>query len=171
MLNLKVEKLTNVTIPSKAHKTDAGVDFYLPADLEYIVKNGKNINIELYKRKMKPEDDFITSAAIVIHPHDSVLLPMGIRIEFDKGWSLLFVNRSGMASKKHLFRGACLVDQAYRGELFVNLTNVSNEVQYLLPGEKLIQAVFLPVPEVEIIQCKVDMNTDRGEGGFGSTDK
>lgn len=165
MLKLKVQKLTNVELPNKAHTTDAGIDFFLPKDLNYIIQNGKYINIEGLK------DGNIVRTAIAIYPQESVLLPMGVRLEFDKDYALFFVNRSGMATKKHLFRGACLVDSAYRGELFVNLTNVSNEKQYLLAGEKLIQALLLPVPQVEIIEGNVNMNTDRGEGGFGSTDK
>ena len=164
MINLKVEKLTEVTTPNKAHSTDAGIDFYLPNDLNYIIQNGKGINIEAYK------DGEVVKTAIAIYPHESVLLPMGVKLEFNKDYALFFVNRSGMATKKHLFRGACLVDSTYRGQLFVNLTNVSNDKQYLQPGEKLIQAMLLPVPQVNIIEGKVDPNTDRGEGGFGSTD-
>lgn len=165
MLKLKVEKLTDVELPYKAHPTDAGTDFFLPKDLNYIIQKGKGINVEAVKI------DDIIKTGICIYPQESVLLPMGIRVEFDKDYALLFVNRSGMATKKHLFRGACLVDSAYRGEVFVNLTNVSNQKQYLMPGEKLIQAMLLPVPQVEIVEEKVDMDTDRGEGGFGSTDK
>lgn len=165
MLQLKIEKLTNVQTPKKAHDTDAGFDFWLPEDLGYIVQNGKNINIEAIK------DGDIVRTGIAIYPQKSVLLPMGIKTEFNPGWSLVFFNRSGLASKKHLFRGACIVDSDYRGEIFVNLTNVSNEKQYLQPGEKLIQALMLPVPRVEVIEAKVNENTDRGEGGFGSTDK
>lgn len=169
-INLKVEKLTEVQLPNKAHPTDAGTDFYLPYDLKYIMKNGKSIKIGLYEIKTET-GDIIESTAIVIEPHKSVLLPMGVKLEFNPDYCLFFVNRSGMATKKHLFRGACLVDSGYRGELFVNLTNVSDETQYLLPGEKLIQGIFLPVPSVEIVENDVDVNTDRGEGGFGSTDK
>ena len=36
------ERLTNVQMPSRAHATDAGLDFYIPMDLNYVVKNGKN---------------------------------------------------------------------------------------------------------------------------------
>lgn len=96
---------------------------------------------------------------------------MGIKTQFKPGWALVFFNRSGMATKKHLLRGACIVDCDYRGEIFVNLNNVSDKVQYLLPGEKLIQAMLLPVQEVDIEEGKVDIETERGEGGFGSTDK
>ena len=165
MIKLKVERLTNVRLPNKAHKTDAGIDFYLPEDLNYIIQNGKGINIEAYK------DNNIVKTSIAIYPQESVLLPMGIKTEFDKDYALVFFNRSGMATKKHLFRGACIVDSEYRGEIFVNLTNVSNQKQYLLPGEKLIQAMLLPVPEVIIEECELDYKTERGESGFGSTDK
>lgn len=163
MLNLKIEKLTEVEMPNKAHKEDAGIDFYLPKDLTYIIQNGKGINIEAYK------DGDVVKTAIAIYPQESVLLPMGVRTKFDEGWALVFFNRSGIASKKHLFRGACIVDSNYRGQLFVNLTNVSNQKQYLLAGEKLIQALFIPVPEVDIQEGKVDIDTERGENGFGST--
>ena len=165
MINLKVEKLTNVELPKKAHNTDAGIDFYLPTDLTYIIQNGKGINIEAFK------DGDIVKTAIAIYPNKSVLLPMGVRLEFNKDYALVFFNRSGTATKKHLLRGACVVDSSYRGTLFVNLNNVSDEIQYLVPGEKLIQALLLPVPEVNIEEGKVNINTDRGEGGFGSTDK
>lgn len=171
MLMLNIERLTAVTLPKKAHKTDAGIDFYIPNDLNYVLKNGKNIKIGLYTRNMEPTNDKITSAAIEIKPNESCLIPMGIKTSFNKDYALVFFNRSGIATKKHLLRGACIVDSEYRGEIFVNLNNVSNETQYLLPGEKLIQAMLLPVPEVDIQEGKVDIDTERGEGGFGSTDK
>ena len=64
-----------------------------------------------------------------------------------------------------------MVDSDYTGQIYVNMNNVSNDSQYLLPGEKLIQALLLPVPEVDIQEDKIDMNTERGEGGFGSSGK
>lgn len=171
MNKIVFEKLTSVELPSKAHTTDAGIDFYIPSNLEYVVKNGKNINVGLYTRKMEPTSNVITSTAIEIKPYESCLIPMGIKCQFEKGNALVFFNRSGVATKKHLLRGACVIDSSYRGEIFVNMNNVSSNTQYLLPGEKLIQAMLLPVPEIEIVEGKVDTNTDRGEGGFGSSDK
>lgn len=170
-LKIVVEKVTDVQTPCKAHQTDAGIDFYLPSDLEYIVQNGKGINIGLYTRPLDPTNDTITSTAVEIRPHESVLLPMGVKVNLPDNYGLVFFNRSGIATKKHLFRGACVVDKGYTGLLYVNLTNVSNNTQYLLPGEKLIQAMLLPVPEVDIEEGKVDIDTERGEGGFGSSDK
>ena len=171
MMILKVERVTQVQLPSKAHTTDAGLDFFLPSDLSYIVKEGKGVKIGTCERIIESTGETIVSTAIEIKPHKSVLLPMGLRVEFPKGYGLVFFNRSSVASKKHLFRGACVVDNGYSGILFVNLTNVSDETQYLCAGEKLIQAMLLPVPEVDIEEGKVDIDTDRGNGGFGSTDK
>lgn len=168
MLNLTVEKLTNVKLPCKAHKTDAGIDFYMPESLEYVLAGGKGIKVSLADKVVN--DETIKTLALYIEPHESVLIPMGVRLAFNKGYALVFFNRSGMASKKHLFRGACIVDSGYSGQLYLNLTNVSNETQYLFPGEKLIQAMLLPVPEVDIEEGKVDIDTDRGECGFGSSD-
>lgn len=170
-VELKIERLTNVTMPNKAHATDAGIDFYIPNDLNYVVKNGKGIEIGLFTYTLEPMGDTISSTAIEIKPHKSCLIPMGVKTSFSSKYALVFFNRSGTATKKHLLRGACIVDSGYRGQLFVNLNNVSDESQYLLPGEKLIQALLLPVPEVDIQEGKVDANTERGEGGFGSTDK
>lgn len=170
-MKMKIEKLTYVKTPNKAHETDAGLDFYIPNNLEYVVANGKNIKIGLHTTISEDSSEMIQKAAIEIDPQQSVLIPMGIKTEFDKNYALVFFNRSSIASKKHLFRGACIVDSGYRGEIFVNLTNVSNETQYLFAGEKLIQAMLLPVPKVDIEEGKVDIDTDRGNGGFGSTDK
>lgn len=164
-VKLKIEKLTEVEMPNKAHTTDAGIDFYIPNDLNYVLKEGKGIEIGLF------EKDGIKQAAIEIKPHKSCLIPMGVKTSFNKGYALVFFNRSGTATKKHLLRGACVVDADYTGQIYVNMNNVSNESQYLLPGEKLIQALLLPIPEVTISEGKVDANTERGEGGFGSSDK
>lgn len=165
------ERITNVDMPSRAHSTDAGIDFYIPRDLNYVVKNGKNINIGLYTYDIELTGDTVTSTAIEIKPHESCLIPMGVKCKFDNGYALVLFNRSGIATKKHLLRGACVIDSSYRGEIMVNMNNVSDQPQYLLPGDKLIQGLLLPIGLAEVAEGKVDNDTDRGEGGFGSTDK
>lgn len=154
------EKLTDVKMPNKAHSTDAGIDFYIPESIDYVKEKGKNIFID--------EQNGIKR--IMIGAGMSCLIPMGVKCKFDNKYALVFFNRSGVATKKHLLRGACIIDPAYRGEVFVNINNVSSETQYLEAGEKLIQAMLLPIIPCEIIESKVENDTDRGEGGFGSSD-
>lgn len=166
-MEIVFQKLTNVKLPNKAHKTDAGIDFYIPYDLNYIIKNGKSIQIGLVKKET--EEGIIEIPAIEIEAGKSILIPMGVKSLFADNYALVFFNRSGIATKKHLLRGACIVDSAYTGEIFVNMNNVSSETQYLVPGEKLIQAMLLPVPEIEIKEGVVERETERGDGGFGST--
>lgn len=165
------ERLTSVEMPSRAHSTDAGIDFYIPYDLDYVIKNGKNINIGLYTHKLPPMDDMTTQTAIEIKPHESCLIPLGVKCKFSPNYALVLFNRSGIAAKKHLLRGSCVIDFGYSGEILVNLNNVSAESQYLLPGDKLIQGLLLPISIPTIEEGKVENDTERGTGGFGSTDK
>ena len=165
---LTYEKEVHVASPKKAHKEDAGIDFYIPYDLNYVVTKGKGINISLTD-KTDSDNGTIQVAAIEVNPHESVLIPLGIKVRIPDSYCLVFFNRSGIASKKCFYRGAGVIDSNFRGTLMLNLTNVSNKSQYIFAGEKIIQGLLLPVPEVTIEEGKVENDTERGEGGFGST--
>ena len=94
-------------------------------------------------------------------------------MEVPYGYMLEIKNKSGIASKRQLITGACVVDPGYDGEIYVNLHNIGSATQTIRPGDKIAQAVLIP-----IIHCKVEevfdgeiLNIDstRGTGGFGST--
>ena len=90
-------------IPQRAHITDAGMDFFFcPEDLQMVRKR--------------------------IEPGQSVLLQTGIKMEVPRDCMLQIMNKSGVASKKHLITGACVVDEGYDGEIFVNLQNIGKLV-------------------------------------------
>ena len=100
-------------------------------------------------------------------------MPTGIKVEVPHGYMLEIKNKSGIASKRQLVTGACVVDPGYDGEIFVNLHNLGTGTQTISPGDKIAQAVLIP-----IIHCDVEevydggiLNADstRGIGGFGST--
>ena len=81
-------------------------------------------------------------------------------------------NKSGIASKRQLLVGACVVDCGYDGEVFVNLHNIGHETQVIRPGDKIAQAVLMPISycEVEeVLQDSLNYSSTRGDGGFGST--
>ena len=81
--------------------------------------------------------------------------------------------RSGLATKNGLRPANCVgvADQDYLGEYIVALHNDTNYPQVIDPGDRIAQLVFLPYVNVDF--CEVDEfeDTERGEGGFGSTGK
>jgi dUTP pyrophosphatase len=86
-------------------------------------------------------------------------------------------NKSGVAYKRRLLVGACVVDSGYEGEVFVNLHNIGNETQYLEPGTKVAQAVVVPVVHARFVAsespdiydwCPITIS-NRGDGALGST--
>ena len=82
-------------------------------------------------------------------------------------------NKSGIASKRKLITGACVVDPGYDGELYVNLHNIGLTTEYIQPGDKIAQAVLIPIVHCGIEEVGTDefLNyySTRGTGGFGST--
>ena len=87
------------------------------------------------------------------------------------------MNRSGNAAKKHLVVGACVVDSGYDGEVFVNLHNIGTDRQTIRAGDKIAQAVVVPIVPVRFLETTNDnlyewspiTISDRGSGALGST--
>lgn len=133
-------------LPTRAHSKDAGMDMYFCP---------------------------VEGAAVRVKPGQSVLLETGIKMEVLPGCMLQIMNKSGIATKTQLITGACVVDEGYDGEIFVNLQNIGDEVQFIEPGQKIAQGVFVRIekPVLRLINEDriYDGGTDRGSGGFGST--
>jgi len=143
---MKISKIRDVKTPTRANPTDAGIDFFIPNDYE-----GKT---ELF-------------------PGESCFIPSGVKVNCPEGFALVAFNKSGVAVKKGLHVGACVVDHGYQGEIHINLTNVSAEDQSIAAGDKIVQFVLLPLgdPSVELVEENnlYESVSDRGEGGFGSS--
>jgi dUTP pyrophosphatase len=107
-----------------------------------------------------------------IPPKESRLLPTGIKVEVPYGYMLEIKNKSGVASKKQLVVGACVVDCGYDGEVYVNLHNIGLETQSFKSGDKIAQAVLVSISHCgveEVLEDNLNQRTERGSGGFGST--
>ncbi|KZC07119.1 PREDICTED: deoxyuridine 5'-triphosphate nucleotidohydrolase [Dufourea novaeangliae] len=79
--------------------------------------------------------------------------------------------RSGLAWKNHIDVGAGVIDADYRGNVGVVLFNHSNEDFKISPGDRVAQLICEQIiyPELQALECLDD--TERGDGGFGSTGK
>ena len=112
-------------------------------------------------------------ADMMIHPGQTAFVPTGIALEVPKGCAGLIYARSGMACKRGLAPAnkVGVVDSDYRGEIIVALHNHSTVPQTVAPGERIAQMVITPVLTPGFCLCEELSDTDRGEGGFGSTGK
>lgn len=112
---------------------------------------------------------------IEIKPKEIVKIPTGLSVEFvgDEKVALLMYARSSLATKHGLSMANCVgvVDMDYRGELIVPLLNLSAESYTISPNERIAQLVVTPILMPEIVEVSELSDTERGEGGFGSTNK
>ena len=114
-----------------------------------------------------------------IEPGESVLVPTGCTFGIPHGYMMEIKNKSSIAFKRQLLVGACVVDSGYEGEVFVNLHNVGTKVQILEPGDKVAQAVVIPVIHARFVASETPDIYDwypitisnRGSGPLGSSGK
>ena len=164
---IQIYKTRKVKTPSRGTSRSAGMDFYIPDDLR---KEELAIGGEY---KIDPSTGFVSS--IVIGAGEGVTVPSGIKVKIPSGYCMHFLNKSGIASKKNLLLGACLVDEDYQGEILINVHNVSNTHTTIRAGEKLAQFIMYKVeyPIVEEVNSEKELFSDgeseRSSGGFGST--
>ena len=150
-MKLRVYKIRKAAkLPVRAHAADAGIDlFYCP-----------------------DRDHTLYGMDYCVHASESKIVPTGIKVEVPYGYMLEIKNKSSVAAKKQLLVGACVVDSGYDGEVFVNLHNVGAESRVIQPGQKIAQAVLIPVEPCVVTECGTDTlneNSTRGAGALGST--
>lgn len=108
---------------------------------------------------------------IEIAPGGMVKIPTGFATEFPSGLFAGVFPRSGIATKQGLRLANCVavIDADYRGEWLVPLYNDSDEVQIIEPGTRIAQFIMIPYSNVIMLQVENLSDTERGEGGFGSS--
>ena len=108
---------------------------------------------------------------ITIPAHSTEKIGTGLAIEIPDGYFGAIFARSGLATKEGLRPANCVgcCDSDYRGEYIVALHNDTNEAKLIMPDERIAQLVVMPYLAVKFNEVDELPNTDRGEGGFGST--
>ena len=110
---------------------------------------------------------------IELKPLERNLIPTGLKIELEHGFEAQIRPRSGMSIKHGITLINCVgtIDEDYRGEVCVPIVNVSNEAYTIQPQERIAQMVIARVEQAKIEVVTELTETQRGEGGFGSTGK
>jgi len=110
---------------------------------------------------------------VKIAPGKTKKISVGIKTEIPEGYVGFIFARSGLATKEDLAPAnkVGVIDSDYRGEWFVALHNHGDQVRTISNGERIAQVVFMSVPRVvfETVAFEKLSETERGEGGFGST--
>ena len=112
-----------------------------------------------------------TDGDIVILPGETVIIHTGIALEIPEGYVGLIYARSGLATKRGLAPAnkVGVVDSDYRGEIMVALHNHGKEPRTVSDKERIAQLVVTPFVRAELEEAESLKDTERGEGGFGST--
>lgn len=106
-----------------------------------------------------------------INPHETMKINTGLAMEIPNDcWGAIFA-RSGLATKMGLRPANCVgvIDSDYRGPIIVALHNDSDQPVTIDVGERIAQFVLMPKLDINFQEVKELSNTERGEGGFGST--
>ena len=144
MTEIRIELLENCEdlFPVKAHEDDAAFDLRARCDM-------------------------------VLTPGKSTLVPAGFKMELPVGFEAQIRPRSGLALKHDLMltNSPGTIDAGYRGEVGVIMYNAGKVDFAISRGDRIAQMVICRLPEVELSRVAELSESDRGEGGFGSSGK
>ena len=142
-IDIRIKKLReNAVVPTYGSDFAAGADLYAAVDEPVTIEAG-----------------------------ETKFIPTGLAFEIPEGYAGFVYARSGMASKRNLAPAnkVGVIDSDYRGEVMTALHNHGKEPQTVEPGERIAQMVIAPYITANFILSDSLDDTERGEGGFGST--
>lgn len=113
---------------------------------------------------------FITEP-IILGVLDRALIPTGLYIEMPEGYEAQVRPRSGLAIKHGItvINSPGTIDADYRGEICVELVNISNTPFTVEPGERIAQLIFAKYEKANFVEVEELSETERGTGGIGHT--
>jgi len=143
-MNVKVKKLNeNAVIPKYASYGDAGLD--------------------------------LTATSVSQDEYGNVVYGTGLAIEIPEGYvGLIFPRSSNSKKDLYLTNHVGVVDSGYRGEIMFKFRPTKDIQTQGMPdvygvGERVGQMIIMPYPQINLIESETLSETDRGQGGFGST--
>lgn len=141
--SIEVKKLReDATLPTRGSAYSAGYDLYAAID-----------------------------EPITIAPHKTEKIGTGLAFALPEETFAAIFARSGLATKEGLRPANCVgvCDSDYRGEYIVALHNDSEETRTIEPQERIAQMILMSINPINFTEVDELSETDRGEGGFGST--
>lgn len=139
-MQIKIKRIENGKLPEYKTVGSAGADCYARIDKE-----------------------------IILNENDTVTVPLGFAVEIPDGYEMQIRPRSGLAKKNKTVAVLGTIDSDYRGEVCAILINHSKLIFTIKPNDRIAQAVVCPIIRAEWYLTNELSETERGQGGFGST--
>lgn len=105
-----------------------------------------------------------------IPPYSQTKISTGIKLSIPRGHVGLIWDKSGLASQGLKTMGG-VIDSGYRGEIIVIVKNLSEDFFHITKGQKIAQILIQEIGQIEILETKIEDETERNINGFGSTGK
>lgn len=164
-----------------------------------IKKTNEHAVIPQYAKVGDSGFDLVAVEDVIIEPGETAKVPVGLAFELPTGYELQIRPRSGITSKTKLRVQFGTVDSGYRGEVAVTVDNIAQKVEDYHPssgfpkmytidnielpsmspsdwnkyvirkGDRIAQGIIAPVVTATFTEVDMLSETERGEGGFGST--
>ena len=142
-MQVKIKRLKpNAVIPTYAKDGDAGMD--------------------------------LVATSVISETHTQITYGLGIALEIPNGFvGLVFPRSSIRKTRLQLSNSVGVIDSGYRGELQATfnkiITTIENQKNDYKVGDRVAQIMIIPHPSIDFQEVEYLSNTQRGEGGFGST--
>jgi dUTP pyrophosphatase len=144
-MKVKIKKLhPNAVIPTYAKSGDAGMD--------------------------------LVATSVISETPTQITYGLGIALEIPEGFvGLVFPRSSIRKTRLQLSNSVGVIDSGYRGELQATfnkiITTIENQKNDYKVGDRVCQIMIIPHPPIEMLEVNELSDTERGDGGFGSTGK
>lgn len=138
-----------------------------------IFRLDKSLPLPTYETAGAVGFDLLAREETTVEAGEIKLIPANVIVETPEGYALLIASRSSTPKKKGLTppHGLGIIDQDYCGaedELKIQVQNFTSSPVTVSRGEKIAQALFVPIEKAEFVE--IDKVENKTRGGFGSTD-
>ena len=142
-------------------------------DIKIKMVNKSDNPLPTYAKTGDAGMDICASEDVWIKPFNKALVPTGLYVEIPYGYEIQIRSRSGLAWKHGLnvMNSPGTIDSGYRGEVKVILKNNAYAPYDIKKGDRIAQMIFAPVTTATLTEVAELSDTERGEGGLGSTGK
>ncbi len=108
---------------------------------------------------------------VTLKPGERALIPTGLKMAMPKGYEAQMRPRSGLAYRNGItmLNTPGTIDADYRGELKMLAVNLGEDEFEINHGDRIAQMIIAPVIQAEVHEVEDLSDTERGDGGFGST--